>query len=105
MDFLHRNNIEEKYGIERDITHKTACQYLHTFGYRLQHTPKGQYVDGHEREDVQVAYPNKVFLPRWQKFVEQMASWDKDLEEHLPPAKQKRVVGWFYDKYFMLMYA
>jgi hypothetical protein len=25
MDFLHRNNIKEKYGIERDITHKTAC--------------------------------------------------------------------------------
>jgi hypothetical protein len=55
MDFLHRNDIKEKYRIERDITHKTACRYLHALGYRFQHTPKGQYVDGHERGDV-VAY-------------------------------------------------
>ena len=27
MDFLHGGNIKEKYGIEHDISHKTACQW------------------------------------------------------------------------------
>jgi hypothetical protein len=52
MDFLHRRDFKERYGIERDISHKTACRYLHALGYRFRYTPKGQYVDGHKREDV-----------------------------------------------------
>jgi hypothetical protein len=97
MDFLHGKEIKEKYGIERNISHKTACRYLRVLGYRFQYTPKGQYVDGHERGDV-VAYRNKVFLPKWRKFMNRMASWDKDLKEHLPPEDQKRVVVWFHDE-------
>ncbi|PPQ94906.1 hypothetical protein CVT25_004427 [Psilocybe cyanescens] len=84
MDLLHRPDIKEKYGIEHDISHKTACRYLHTLGYRFQYTPKGQYIDGHEREDV-VAYCKNVFLVKWRKYANRMASWDKELREHLPP--------------------
>jgi hypothetical protein len=29
MEFLHHSDIKEKYGIEHDISHKTACLYLH----------------------------------------------------------------------------
>ena len=54
-------------------------------------------MDGHEREDV-VAYRKKVFLPQWRKFVNQMATWDKDLKEHLPPTDRKRVIVWFHDE-------
>jgi hypothetical protein len=46
MDFLHQADIKEKYGIEHDISHKTACQYLQALGYHYHSTPKGQYVDG-----------------------------------------------------------
>lgn len=28
MDFLHCTDIKEKYGIECDISHKTACRYF-----------------------------------------------------------------------------
>ena len=28
MDFLHQADINEKFGIEHDISHKTACWYL-----------------------------------------------------------------------------
>jgi len=87
MDFLHHTDIKEKYGIEQDISHKTTCRYLHMLGYWFQYTPKGQYVDGHKREDV-VAYQQKVFLPKWQKNSDWIASWDKDMREHLPPAGQ-----------------
>jgi hypothetical protein len=97
MDFLHRTDVKEKYGIERDISHKTACRYLQALGYRYQSTPKGQYVDGHEREDV-VNYRKQVFLPKWKEFMDNMAVWDKDLKEHLPSGEGKRVIAWFHDE-------
>ena len=97
QDFLHRHDIKEKYGIERDISHKTACRYLQALGYRYQLAPKGQYTDGHEREDV-VTYRNKVFIPKWQEFMYQMATWDKDLKEHLPSEEGRRVIAWFHDE-------
>jgi hypothetical protein len=67
-DYLRRPDVKEKYGIEHDITEMTACRYLNALGYRYQSTPKGQYVDGHEREDV-VTYQNRVFLPKWKDIV------------------------------------
>ena len=97
MDFLHRMDVKEKYGIERDISHKTACRYLQALGYRYQSTPKGQYVDGHEREDV-INYRKQVFLPKWKEIMDCMAVWDKDLKEHLPSGERKRVIAWFHDE-------
>ena len=98
QDFLHQADIKEKYGIERDISHKTACRYLQALGYRYQSTPKGQYVDGHEREDV-ITYRKKVFLPKWKKFMDRMVTWDKELKEYPPSARQeKRVIAWFHDE-------
>ena len=97
MDFLHRADIKEKYGIEKNISHKTACRYLHALGYRYQYTPKGQYVDGHEREDV-VSYRKNVFLVKWKRFMGRMATWDKDLKENLPSGEGKRVIAWFHDE-------
>ena len=97
MDFFHQADIKEKYGIDGNISHKTACRYLHTLGYRYQSTPKGQYVDGHEREDV-VMYRKKIFLLKWKEFLQRMAVWDKDLKEHLPSGVGKRVVAWFHDE-------
>jgi len=97
MDFLHRTDTKEKYGIEWDISHKTACWYLQALGYRYQSMPKGQYVDGHERDDV-VAYQKKVFLPKWKEIMDWMAVWDKDLKEHLPSGEGKRVIAWFHDE-------
>jgi hypothetical protein len=99
-DFLHIPEIKEKYGIERDISHKTATRYLQALGYRYQLAPKGQYVDGHEREDV-VTYRKEVFLPKWKMFTTCMAVWDRDLQEHLPmlpSGQEKRVIAWFHDE-------
>jgi hypothetical protein len=96
-NFLRQSEIKEKYGIEHDISHKTACRYLKALGYRYQSAPKGQYVDGHEREDV-VTYRNNVFIPKWKKLTDRMASWDKDLKEYLPSGEEKRVIVWFHDE-------
>jgi hypothetical protein len=89
VDFYHHPKIKEKYGIERDISHKTACRYLQALGYCYQAIPKGQYVDGHEREDV-ITYRKE--------FTDQMTTWDKDLKEYLPPSGGKRVIVWFHDE-------
>jgi hypothetical protein len=97
MDFLHGGDIKEKYGIENNISHKTACRYLQTLGYRYHSTPKGQYVNGHEREDV-VLYRRKVFLPKWKNFMDRMATWDKELNEYLPSGDEKRIIAWFHDE-------
>jgi hypothetical protein len=52
MEFLHKPDIKEKYGIEKNISLWTACQYLNTLGYQYRAMLKGQYVNGHEHEDV-----------------------------------------------------
>ena len=96
-NFLHQPEIKEKYGIERDISQKSATRYLHALGYRYQLAPKGQYVDGHEREDV-ITYRRQVFLPNWKKYMPRMAVWDKDLTCHLPSIPEKQVIAWFHDE-------
>jgi len=66
-------------------------------GYCYQSTPKGQYVNSHERKDI-VTYWEKVFLPKWKRFTSRMAVWDKDLQEHLPTGGEKRAISWFHNK-------
>ncbi|KAF8801797.1 hypothetical protein BYT27DRAFT_7114198, partial [Phlegmacium glaucopus] len=51
-EFLTQPDIKEKDGIENMISHKTACCYLNFLGYRYKATPKGQYADSHERDNV-----------------------------------------------------
>lgn len=97
MDFLHHMDVKEKYGIECDISHKTACRYLQALGYCYQSTPKGQYVNGHEREDV-INYWKQVFLPKWKEIMDHMVVWDKDLKEHLLSGERKRVIACFHDE-------
>jgi hypothetical protein len=48
--------------------------------YRWTTPKKGQYADGHEREDV-VTYRNKVFLPKWQQMETQMRNWSGGMPE------------------------
>jgi hypothetical protein len=62
-----------------------------------QRVSNRQFVDGHEREDV-VTYRKQVFLPKWKKIMMRMAVWDKDLKEHLPSGKEKRIIAWFHDE-------
>jgi len=64
MDFLAHKDIHSKHGIKKPISKRTAQRYLNTLGYRWSTPKKGQYVNGHEQEDV-VYYREQVFLPQW----------------------------------------
>ena len=98
MEFINNDAWREKHGINRKISQKTATRYLHTLGYRYQTPKKGQYADGHEREDV-VYYREQVFLPQWRNIEHYMLTWDNDgLQEEGPRPLGHRTIAWFHDE-------
>ena len=68
-------------------------------GYRWSRTPTGQYVDGHEREDV-IAYRQNVFIPEWVELQKRMRSWeDANLTtEQQRSTTGKPIVVWHHDE-------
>jgi hypothetical protein len=74
-------------------------------GYRWTKDPKGQYVDGHERQDV-VHYRQNIFLPAWIRYQPRMQKWKQDdvtveeVEEvsTAAAASGRQVVVWFHDE-------
>jgi len=67
-------------------------------GYHWGCDPKGQYVDGHEHEDV-VDYRQKVFLPKMAELVKQTTLWgSKDGPSVDPEPGVHHVIIWYHDK-------
>lgn len=62
VDYLNRDEVKSHYGASVSISLKTAQRWMGDLGYDWTDSPTGQYVDGHEREDV-VNYRQNVFLP------------------------------------------
>jgi len=60
--YMNRNEVKKKYGMKKGITERTARNWLSKLGFRWTLEPSGQYVGGHEREDV-VTYCQQIFLP------------------------------------------
>jgi hypothetical protein len=65
--------------------------------YRWVQDHRGQYVDGHEREDV-VDYRQNIFLKRWAEEEGKMRSWGKDNEEICHIGIEKPLCVWFHDE-------
>lgn len=61
--FLDTPEMKERLKLEKTIHPATAKRWMHKMGYHWGNAPKGQYVDGHEREDT-VAYRKDVFLAK-----------------------------------------
>ncbi|KAG2141967.1 hypothetical protein DEU56DRAFT_754920 [Suillus clintonianus] len=66
--------------------------------------PKGQYSDGHERDDI-IHYRQNVFLPGWNRYHTQMRQWtDKNISTAVQVLTEsssltgRRVVHWFHDE-------
>jgi hypothetical protein len=66
VDFLDTEEMWAKTGHKKRIDVTTAQRWMKKLNYRWTLDPKGQYVDGHEREDI-VAYRQHVFLPAWKR--------------------------------------
>ncbi|GLB45359.1 hypothetical protein LshimejAT787_2200220 [Lyophyllum shimeji] len=98
--YLDKPEVRERYKMKKGITERTAQRWLKKMGYRWKLEPSGQYVDGHEREDV-TTYRQKVFLPRWKELEARMRNWKTDgqAEEYTGPRPQnRRVIAWFHDE-------
>jgi hypothetical protein len=81
------------------ITERTAQRWMGAMGYRWTVDPKGQYVDGHEREDV-VEYRQKQFLPKFAELEKWMRNWTADNQEIIDIAQRegRQIVIWFHDE-------
>lgn len=99
QQYLASEDVRAKHGISKPICEQTARRYLNTLGYRFTSAKKGQYSDGHERDDV-VYYRQNTFLPQWRRLQNRMESWvTKDcLPEFGPKMPGLRVIAWFHDE-------
>jgi hypothetical protein len=101
VDYLKDPDIQMYHGFRKSISLATAQWWMKELGYHWKKEPKGQYLDGHEREDV-VRYHQDVFLPLWQKYQSQMRSWEKEevpsIEDGMEAPSCRPVVVWFHDE-------
>ena len=98
VNFLSREEVKQKHSITKAISEETAHQYLNALGYRFCTAKKGQYADGHEREDV-IYYQDHTFLPQWKALEARMENWSKENEkEYGPRPDGKTVIPWLNDK-------
>jgi hypothetical protein len=74
-DYVNREDVKARYKL-KGISLATAKRWMQRLGYRWCKTPTGQYVDGHEREDV-VAYRQCVFIPKWMELQNRMWTWEE----------------------------
>ncbi|KAG1857783.1 hypothetical protein F4604DRAFT_1931271 [Suillus subluteus] len=102
VDYLKNPEVQRRHGLTKTVSLATAQRWMVKLGYRWREEKKGQYVDGHEREDV-VEYHQTVFLPLWESFQHCLRNWKEDdvmveeseLDKVLCPHK---VILWFHDE-------
>ena len=86
---------------QKPISIHTARRWMKLMGYRWRKEPKGQYADGHEREDV-VAHRQKVFLPFMEECERRTRQWDRDGKQVTDVTQagtsHRRLVIWFHDE-------
>ncbi|KAJ7109763.1 hypothetical protein C8R43DRAFT_904628, partial [Mycena crocata] len=103
ITFMNRADVQARYNLSNTISLPTAQRWMHALKFRWVKDHKGQYVDGHEREDV-VRYRQEVFLPAWYKMEGRTRSWKgdnmEDLEEVVELINEagKHIVIWFHDE-------
>jgi hypothetical protein len=95
MDFLRTPEMQERLGIKHRISIVTAQRWMKKLNYRWMNGPKGQFVDGHERDDV-VSYRQNIFLPAWNNLKAKTRDWLKPTSDLFPDAHY--TVVWFHDE-------
>ena len=99
-EYLNKPEVKSRWELKKSISRATCKRWMKKLGYRwVKSRHRGQYVDGHEREDV-IKYRQDVYLPIWYSYESRMRSWDKDGNEILPilPPSIQIVVPWFHDE-------
>jgi hypothetical protein len=103
VEFLSNAETRARLGVPKAISLRTAQRWMQRCGgFRWQKPPKGQYFDGHERQDV-VEYRRNVFLPFWKDLERRRTIYNEHGEPDTtrPMALQpgeKPVIIWFHDE-------
>jgi len=102
IDYLKDPEVQNHHGLTSTISLATAQRWMSTLGYRWREEKTGQYVDGHECDDV-VTYRQTVFLPLWESFQYHLRNWNEDdlmVEENNTetPSGCRQIVAWFHDE-------
>ena len=102
VDFMDTPEMQLCSGLTKRIDISTAQLCMQGLDFQQTYSElKGQYVDGHEREDV-VEYCQKVLLPQWVNIKVQNWGWTNGQPD--PLLHKQRIVVWFHDEStFMLM--
>ncbi|KAI0371201.1 hypothetical protein BV20DRAFT_942876 [Pilatotrama ljubarskyi] len=89
VEYLAEPEVQEAFGLKKTVGLSTTQRWMNELGYCWKRTPSGQFVDGHERENV-VRYHQETYLPK-------MAILDIDApqfdSEHGNPIPVPRVFG------------
>lgn len=98
VDYVARPNIMTHLKLTKTISLATAKHWMTHVGYRWTKTPCGQYVDGHEREDV-VEYRQMKFLPIFTELLSCTCIYSTEGNECLmPPPTAHRLVIWNHNE-------
>lgn len=96
-DYLATPDVKARYNLTHTISLTTAQRWMHLMDYRWTKRPDGQYVDGHEREDV-VAYRQEKYLPTLAELSRNIRFWDDSLQEARGGPEAVWVVIWWQDE-------
>lgn len=69
VDYVAQPAVQEKHHLKHTISLSTAQSWLRIMGYRWKKLPHGQYVDGHERDDVVKYRQDSFFHHVYQAFI------------------------------------
>ncbi|KAG0708007.1 hypothetical protein DFH29DRAFT_979596 [Suillus ampliporus] len=101
VNYLSDPEVQSCHGLSKTVSLATAQRWMHKLGYHWKEEEKGQYVDGHECEDV-ITYHQKVFMPLWESFQYFLQNWKEDdvmVEDDLDELPRHcQVVVWFHDE-------
>jgi len=100
VQFLDTPDMKKRLNRKTTIHLATAQHWMHKMEFCWANTPKGQYVDGHEREDV-IEYRQNGFLHKLTEIDAKLRTWTKDgLEEPSAAAipTVRHTVVWYHDE-------
>ncbi|KAF8706049.1 hypothetical protein RHS03_05255, partial [Rhizoctonia solani] len=100
VKYMQKPEVRERFKTEEVPCLRTAQRWMRDLQYRWTKDPKGQYTDGHEREDV-VNYCNNTFIPNWTQLEKRMRFYNSNTMEvtlpNLAPGEAE-VVAWMHDE-------
>jgi hypothetical protein len=97
VNFLDKPEMHKWAHLEKWISLATAQQWMKKLDYCWTMDPKGQFVDGHEREDI-VTYRQNKFLPAWRDLKDKTQDWSNGGQLHLHTPDTHPTVLWIHDE-------